>query len=545
MNAITLPEQIDHLAPFRDAENHFHRLLQSENLYLALDYRLRHLEAIAKDIRAEMELAKSVSLGLTLTGCVLASPIALAASAMGLCCYIASVVGDMRYTHKLCPIPFVRKPLMHLVGQVGSSLEGLDDEDDPTAIADITGFLEPMIRNEYEVLFFLGESVAAMLYAIKPEQRWAGYRFILNYARRTAELPTANSFSAAAKRNFQEPTPTPQTAPAQIVGTPQPFTLPATVIQTPWDADEEISPSPATPAAQTWDADDVAEPSLNDLLGYPAVLIYGPPGSGKSTLATWLIYERLKQGHKVEILDPHRKFGQWDGLEVYGDGLDYAACDRRLEFFLNLVRSRYRQRAKNPNFNPQPLTILAEEFTQWDSKCSNAAGFFECSVSDIRKIKCNVVFVSHGRTLTSLGGSKGMAQTRDDAILEAKLEATVDPKTGEAVPTGEVFLFYPGRKTTPVRLQVPQLKTPSFAPSTSTPEPGTNDLAPDLKALWDWAQNQHPPIKARDVQRANIRPLTNYSSEQIRELFLALEKLGKGKTSGLSNNLTYHPTPVE
>jgi hypothetical protein len=239
---------------------------------------------------------------------------------------------------------------------------------------------------------------------------------------------------------------------------------------------------------------------LTEILGYPSVLIWGAPGSGKSTFAQWIITERQALGHEIEILDPHREYGQWSGLAVTGDGLDYPAINDSLIGFLATVTDRYQLRATTPNYQPPPLTILAEEFTQWGKKCAAAAEFFEVSVSDIRKIACHVIYVSHARTLTGLGGATGLAKTRDASLLELELIAKVDPKTGKATPSGRGRLRYPGGHQ--VEVQIPKIEgfsqgsarvQPGFTnvpanevpgvPATLNPEPIPEPSEPDLLNL--------------------------------------------------------------
>lgn len=182
----------------------------------------------------------------------------------------------------------------------------------------------------------------------------------------------------------------------------------------------------------------------SDLLGYPTILVYGPQGAGKTTFSAWLIRERRKAGHQIKILDPHREFGQWDGLEVYGDGMDYEAIDRQLAWFTSEIKKRYTARAQSSHYKPQPITVLCEEFTSWSDRCESSSDFFRESLSDIRKIGLHVVFVSHARTLTGLGGSKGLAAARDAGLLELELEAQVDPVTKKASPALRGKLKYPG-----------------------------------------------------------------------------------------------------
>ena len=222
-------------------------------------------------------------------------------------------------------------------------------------------------------------------------------------------------------------------------------------------------PVAATPSdAQQWDADvtpvaQTAVDILQDCLAYPAILIYGPSGSGKSTLAQWLIQQRLVAGHHCEILDPHAAYGAWEGLPVYGAGMDYQACDERLVAFAELVKNRYQVLSTKPNFNPKPHTLLTEEFTNWAQHCPNAAQFFASSMSDLRKVNMFAVYVAHGRTLTALGGKAGVAEQRDQTLLEIELSAIVGPG-GKPIPSGKANIYYPGQKNAPIAVEMPTLE---------------------------------------------------------------------------------------
>jgi RecA/RadA recombinase len=222
-------------------------------------------------------------------------------------------------------------------------------------------------------------------------------------------------------------------------------------------------PVAATPIGpQQWDEDEVAiAPTatgiLQDCLAYPTILIYGPQGSGKSTLAHWLIQQRIAAGHHCEILDPHAAYGAWEGLPLYGAGMNYQACDDRLVAFADLVKSRYQVLSTKPNFNPQPHTLLTEEFTNWAQHCPHAGQFFGSSMSDLRKVNMFAVYVAHGRTLTSLGGKAGVAEQRDQTLLEIELSAIVGPG-GKAMPSGKANVYYPGQKNTPIAVEVPTLE---------------------------------------------------------------------------------------
>lgn len=288
--------------------------------------------------------------------------------------------------------------------------------------------------------------------------------------------------------------------------------------------------------AQQWDAD--AEPGaddcdwVQDLLGYPSVLVYGPQGSGKSTLAEWVIEQRLSAGHRVEILDPHREFGKWDGLPVFGDGLDYSAIDERLEAFEELVKTRYRQFSQSAQFNPQPVTVLAEEFTRWASKCPSAAVFLETVLTDIRKVRCHVIFVSHARTMSGLGGAKGLAATRDASLLELCLEAAPSAAAGgQPRPTGFAWLKAPGEQPPGRRVRTNPNWRPSGKcrqPSLPTP-PAPSPAAP--LAVWSPEPQALEP-NPLPLPLPQVQPETT-ELQGFRPLYVAVVALG---SSGFSDS---------
>ena len=186
-------------------------------------------------------------------------------------------------------------------------------------------------------------------------------------------------------------------------------------------------------------------PKIPKLTNYPAVLIYSPQGSGKTFLAEEEIRERKSAGHRVTALDPHAGFNSWRDCEVVGAGMDYAGIDAELADFAAEVKSRYERIRKEPNPQFTPWTFVCDEFTNWASRCKASGDFFQAALSDIRKAKMYVLFVSHARTLVGLGDAKGMAATRDAALLEIELLGMIDPETADAVPKFEALVKLPGQ----------------------------------------------------------------------------------------------------
>jgi hypothetical protein len=201
----------------------------------------------------------------------------------------------------------------------------------------------------------------------------------------------------------------------------------------------------ATPGAIEPESEQTDGPKIPKLTNYPAVLIYGPQGSGKTFLAEEEIKQRKQAGHKVTALDPHAGFNSWRDCEVVGAGMDYAGIDAELADFAAEVKRRYERIRKEPNPQFTPWTFVCDEFTNWASRCKASGDFFQAALSDIRKAKMYVIFVSHARTLAGLGDAKGMAATRDAALLEIELLGKIDPVTTEAVPKFEALVKLPGQ----------------------------------------------------------------------------------------------------
>lgn len=200
---------------------------------------------------------------------------------------------------------------------------------------------------------------------------------------------------------------------------------------------------------------------IDQVLGFPAVLVFGPQGSGKSTLAQYLVQRRHQLGHEIEILDPHRRAGAWEGLACYGDGMAYPAVDSRLRAFELEIERRYKLYSKQVDYSPKPKTIVAEEMTNWSDRCRHAQGFLKASLSDNRKISMHTLFISHGRELALLGGSSGTSKMRDNGLLEIQLFS--EPGSdGRPRPTGKGKLRWPAAEDW-IDIDIPDLS--GFQPS--------------------------------------------------------------------------------
>lgn len=221
---------------------------------------------------------------------------------------------------------------------------------------------------------------------------------------------------------------------------------------------------------------------MPNLSAYNAVLVCGVPGTGKTTLARIEIKKRLSLGHEVIVLDPHAAYGAWQGCEIIGGGMDYKAIDTKLNWLFEEIKKRYSRIENEPNPHLPPLTIVAEEFTQWSTKVKSSSDFFWASNTDIRKIEIFVLFVNHTRTLIATGGAKGAAQLRDDNLLEVQLQGEMNEDTGRATPLYQALVKMPGKTLSERYLVLIERSNSQPSHSVDRHQPGSEWKLPQRKA---------------------------------------------------------------
>ncbi|MEA5464618.1 hypothetical protein [Leptothoe sp. PORK10 BA2] len=151
---------------------------------------------------------------------------------------------------------------------------------------------------------------------------------------------------------------------------------------------------------------------------FPSVFIFGRQGTGKTTTVNYLL--SLITNRKV-VLDPHYRFGAWQGCEVKGQGMNYAEIDEYITECLDDIQIRYQMYATVPNYRPDIVTVVCEELTNWAEHITRGKAFTKASLSDFRKAGYQSISVAHGETNTARGGATGTRKMRDEGEVHIKL----------------------------------------------------------------------------------------------------------------------------
>lgn len=498
----------------------------------------------AKDCEAG-KLASAITVGASVV--MSANPLAWIPMVIGAGGYIYTVFQEFQDTGSIRLIPMYRGKL----GDILRVMEG-GQATQRHPLEDQIEYLSEAEKDEVLLINYRFGEIATILNSAPPKVRFDLYRHLCGQFHARRDIITGDEVKHYINAAVSEARRTMPLQSQPMIDSGEVKAIAPTTSPEQTVSDRSTNNSPLPPEQWT-----------HDLMGYPSILVYGAQGAGKTSTAAWLIRERIKAGHQIKILDPHRSYGQWDGLECVGDGMDYDAINDELKAFTEEIKARYKARAEVPNYNPPKLTLVCDEFTQWAKKCSHSATFFEESLTDIRKINLHVLFISHARTLTGLGGSSGLAATRDAGLLELELEAQVDPVTKKASPKLLGWLKYPGvamnerqrvaiaswmngsmdfskSGAAPTAIQQPvttadsvtevQPDSEASAPAeTATELKVSNSLAEPLKSIWLFTKEQQDWVTVRDIQRKNFAVLKGKSSEQIHQYLGLLADTGYGQ----------------
>lgn len=253
--------------------------------------------------------------------------------------------------------------------------------------------------------------------------------------------------------------------------------------------------------------------------------VIGGQGSGKTTLVNGgLLRYRLHQGHKLIIINSHKSFDMYRGLEphletgtkFYGvGGSDSERANSLVEGLkavLAILEQRYTQyqNQSEGTYNHYPITILIEECGEWsgllgDKGLPMIQHFWQKMFISCRKAKLFPIITAQDDTMTMFGNPKGLSELiKNTGSCTLNLIAQPDSNSPDGwVPTGKGVLYIPNQDAQ--KVEVPNIRNLVSNPDTFT-DLNTSQTAPQQNNSMDKEQ-------AMNVLRSHFNDCLSTSME--------------------------------
>ncbi|RUS93117.1 hypothetical protein DSM106972_097490 [Dulcicalothrix desertica PCC 7102] len=206
--------------------------------------------------------------------------------------------------------------------------------------------------------------------------------------------------------------------------------------------------------------------------------VIGGQGSGKTTLVNGgLLRYRLQQGHKLIIINPHKSFEMYRGLEphlvtsteFYGVGADDAtratSLAKGLTTVLGILETRYTEYQNQPvgSYNHYPITILIEECGEWAGLLGEKGlpliqHFWQKMFIACRKGRFFPIITAQHDTMAMFGNPKGLAELiKSSGAVTLNLIAEPDSNSPDGWrPSGKGVLYIPNNDAK--KIDVPDIR---------------------------------------------------------------------------------------
>jgi hypothetical protein len=317
--------------------------------------------------------------------------------------------------------------------------------------------------------------------------------------------------------------------------------------------------------------------------------VIGGQGSGKTTLVNGgLLRYRLHVGHKLIIINSHKSFDMYRGLEPYLEtgtkfyGVGASDSERAnslvegMKVVLGILEQRYTQyqNQSKGTYAHYPITILIEESGEWtgllgDKGLPLIQTFWQKMFIACRKAVLFPIITAQDDTMTMFGNPKGLAELiKNTGSVTLNLIAQPDANSPDGwKPSGKGILYIPNQDSQ--KIDVPNIRDLVVNPDiftdlnnqSSQPQakPQTNqkidkvtalnaarsliddcwnqkpELSEEEKIMLDWIIKRKKEEKSYDARTAsqNISSFKHDSSiskvDAIRAVFRQLHRKEYGK----------------
>jgi hypothetical protein len=206
--------------------------------------------------------------------------------------------------------------------------------------------------------------------------------------------------------------------------------------------------------------------------------VIGGQGSGKTTLVNGgLLRYRLHEGHKLIIINSHKSFDMYAGLEPHlvSDTEFYATGKSDperakslvdgLQKVLSVLEARYTEYQNKPQgtYDHYPITILIEECGEWSGLLGEKAlpliqTFWQKMFVACRKAKLFPIITAQDDTMAMFGNPKGLAELiKSSGAVTLNLIAQPDSNSPDGWrPSGKGIIYVPNQDAQ--KVDVPNIR---------------------------------------------------------------------------------------
>jgi hypothetical protein len=237
---------------------------------------------------------------------------------------------------------------------------------------------------------------------------------------------------------------------------------------------------------------------ISPILKAGVLKVIGGQGSGKTTLVNGgLLRYRLHCGHKLMVINSHKSFDMYRGLEPHLEaGTEFYAVGGNdqergkslvagMTKVLAILEKRYTEYQNQPvgTYNHYPITILIEECGEWSGLLGEKTlpmiqHFWQKMFIACRKAKLFPIITAQDDTMTMFGNPKGLAELiKSTGSVTLNLIAQPDASSPDGwKPSGKGLLYIPNQDAQ--KVNVPNIRnlvaSPDIFDDLTAPKQQTN-----------------------------------------------------------------------
>lgn len=274
---------------------------------------------------------------------------------------------------------------------------------------------------------------------------------------------------------------------------------------------------------------------------FPHIRIIAKSGMGKTTLARYLMH---LLGGKQAVVTPKTKPGDWQGIQVYGKGFNYAECEAVLCELKNLMYANYQ--VIDQGLTPEMVNVALDEWRLIKENVAIAGDLVKEFITVARDAKIRLLALAQGEQVSTWGlqGESDLGECFTDVRLgEFALDHAKKLKLSSSV---QDWLSKQKRPCMIDRYpaEIPNLQGFQFGTAVSPIKPRSSEvenaetLSPTVLQPATTSENEVPSNAEILLYRA-FRAFQGSESDFIKQVWGARDyKLGKAELEALKRKFS-------